>query len=145
MILKASFRRILLNILLVVLFTFIVLIIDDPETKTILIVIAVILSFYLLKLIVGKRPIIVKIDHSILIITFNQFLVHNTQSSEEIKELTQSYKKEIGPRGLKRMVYKIYKGNQVILEVIPNYNGWSTNKILTLKDNLQKLGVILID
>lgn len=145
MIYKASYKSVFINVLSIIILLIIVLLIKSIEIGTSFLIIAVIVGAYLFFLTIEKKPIRIKTTDSDLIITFNRFLIYNTQISEKISELTQSFKKEIGPRGIKINVFRIYKGGTTILKIVSSYSGWSTEKLRILSKNLQVLGVNLIN
>lgn len=142
---KPSIKDIVVKALLLNLFLLLIFFIKNQEVWRGLQISVIVTVLYFLLLIFSRRPILIKINDSVLTIRFNRFLVHNMEVTEEISDIKQSYKIEVGSKGIRRKVYRIHKGKQTILKIVPNYDGWNTAKIEALSKYLQKLGVSLID
>jgi hypothetical protein len=145
MVFKASNKSIFINVLIVILLFLLIILVKGQEIKKGFLIAIAITIIYLIQLFLNKTPVLIKIEPPNLIIRFSRFLLYHTVVNEKISELTQSFKTEVGPKGIKRKVYRIYNGTQSVVRIVPNYNGWNTHKIKSLSHELQELGVNLLD
>lgn len=145
MIYKTSYKVILINLLIVILLLVLVFFIKKVEIEGAFVSTVIIIGVYLFSLLLKKRPTKIETTQSNIVITFNQFLIFNIEKVEQLSELTQSFKREIGPRGIKTIVYRIYKRDITILKIVPSFNGWRKENLQILVGDLQKLGVNLVD
>lgn len=141
---RPSTKDILVKAILINLFLLLIFILKDQEVWKGVKISFIITFLYLLLLVFSKRATLIKVENSKLTIRFNRLLFYNIEVTEDISGLEQSYKIEAGPKGIRRKVFRINKGTHTILKVVPNYNGWNTNKIESLSAFLQKIGVNLI-
>lgn len=139
---KAKTANILRNIILVVLFVIIVVVFSGYSNNIVPIVFLVI-GFYLLYIIFAKKRILViKINdiENTVELTYRKFLAIKKTEKHLLKNIKCTYQIEIGPRGSKRKELRLYDSeNELIMRVIPNFEGWSNIDVQEIYNSLKVL------
>jgi len=139
---RANNINILINIALATISILVVALIKGSTSRIIGITICLVILVYFLSLIFEKRPIRIQISDSNLGIISTRFLIPKKETILDIQNLTQSYKKEIGPRGIKIKVYRLYNHSKsTVIKIVPGYHGWNEKTIKEMIVDFQKLGI----
>ncbi|MFN8314657.1 MAG: hypothetical protein U0289_17760 [Cyclobacteriaceae bacterium] len=131
----ALFRYfVLINILVLA-----VLVITGTSLKIILIVIGLVNAYYIATLTFKRLPIKILVDQELKVLIIESLHVIQIEKKQyNINELTYSYKEEMRAKGILVKVLRVKDAQgENILELIPNYNGWSEGKLIEILETLR--------
>lgn len=129
---KAKSINILLNLISVILFVIVVLFFS--KSNNIAILVFTIIGFYLLSLFFSKKKVLtIRIDgfEKTVELNYRKYLIINKTEIYYFNNLKCTYQIEIGSRGIKRKEFRFYNrlNNELILKIIPRFEGWSDNDL----------------
>lgn len=129
---KARTTNIMKYLILVVVFVLVVLIFSG-YIDNIILTVSIVIGFYILSIIfTKKRVVVIKIDNQEreIVVGYRQYTFKKISETYLIDNVKSTYQNEIGPRGVKRKEFRLYRrGNDLIFRIIPNYHGWSEDDI----------------
>jgi hypothetical protein len=143
---KSSKKSTFLNLIWIVILVLVVLIVKNSNQKVIFWTMVTLVSAYFFFLFIEKKVQNIKINSDRITICIKRFMLLKCEISLENDKLLISYKREIGPRGLRIYVFKIFNKDRIpLLKIIAGYNGWSNKTLLNLCQDLENNGATLIE
>jgi hypothetical protein len=114
-------------------------ILDRPQiTYTLVVILLLALSNYIFDLFIKENVCEIQIEETLIKIKFRSYLYRIREDEYFLNDVSSSFIETVGARGVNLNVLRITKEEKKLVDLIPNYSGFSREKLEDLSKEICK-------